>query len=68
MKALKYLIEFENLLENADNELVKKAQADGDLAIGYTCYHMPEVLLNVGNCFSVRLRAPRSSSMVSQDL
>ena len=41
MRDLKHLIYFENLLENADNELVKQAQADGGLAIGYTCYHMP---------------------------
>ena len=60
---LKHLIYFENLLENADNELVEKAKADGKLAIGYTCFHIPEVLLNVGNCFSVRLRAPRTGSI-----
>ncbi len=63
MKDLKYLIEFENLLQDADNDLVKQAQKDGQKAIGYTCYHMPEVLLNVDNCFSVRIRAPRSSSI-----
>ena len=49
MKDLKHLIYFENLLENADNELVEQAKAEGGLAIGYTCYHIPEVLLNVGN-------------------
>lgn len=63
MRDLKHLIYFENLLENADNELVKQAQADGKLAVGYTCYHVPEALLNVGNCFSVRLRAPRTGSL-----
>ena len=63
MKDLKYMIEFENLLQDADNDLVKQAQKDGQKAIGYTCYHMPEVLLNVDNCFSVRLRAPRSTSI-----
>ncbi len=63
MKDLKYLLEFENLLEDADNALVRQAQADGRYAIGYTCYHMPEVLLNVDNCFSTRIRAPRSSSI-----
>ena len=63
MKDLKHLIYFESLLENADNELVKKAQADGQLALGYTCYHVPEVLLNVDNCFSVRLRAPNTGSI-----
>ena len=63
MKDLKHLIYFESLLENADNELVKKAQADGGLAMGYTCFHIPEVLLNVDNCFSVRLRAPNTGSI-----
>ena len=63
MKDLKHLIYFENLLENADNELVKQAQADGGICLGYTCYHIPEVLLNVGNCFSVRLRAPKTGSV-----
>ena len=63
MKDLKHLIFFENLLENADNELVRQAQSEGDLALGYTCYHVPEALLNVGNCFSVRLRAPNTGSI-----
>ena len=63
MKDLKHMIYFENLLENADNELVKEAQAEGGLAIGYTCYHVPEALLNVDKCFSVRLRAPNTGSI-----
>ena len=63
MKDLKHLIYFESLLENANNELVQKAQAEGNLALGYTCYHVPETLLNVGNCFSVRLRAPNTGSI-----
>lgn len=63
MKDLKHLIYFESLLENADNELVKQAQADGKIALGYTCFHIPEVLLNVDNCFSVRLRAPNTGSV-----
>ena len=63
MKDLKHLIYFESLLENADNELVRKAQEDGGLAMGYTCFHIPEVLLNVDNCFSVRLRAPHTGSI-----
>ena len=63
MKDLKHLIYFESLLENADNELVKQAQAEGGLALGYTCFHIPEVLLNTGNCFSVRLRAPNTGSL-----
>ena len=63
MKDLKYLPEFEDLLQDADNALIRQAQADGKYAIGYTCYHMPEVLLNVDNCFSTRIRAPRSTSI-----
>ena len=63
LKDLKHMIYFENLLEEANNELVQQAQAEGKLAIGYTCYHIPEVLLNLGNCFSVRLRAPRTGSI-----
>ena len=63
MKDLKHLIYFERLLENADNELVEKAKADGGVCLGYTCFHIPEVLLNVDNCFSTRLRAPNTGSI-----
>ena len=62
MKDLKHLIYFENLLQEANNELVQKAKADGKYALGYTCYFMPEVLLDLPGCFSVRLRAPRCLS------
>lgn len=63
MKDLKYLIYFEHLLDEAANELVLKACSEGRHAVGYTCYHMPEVLLNLDNCFSVRMRAPRTGSL-----
>lgn len=63
MKDLKHLIYFENLLQEANNELVQQAVGAGKKAIAYTCYHIPEVLLNLDNCFSVRLRAPRTGSM-----
>lgn len=63
MTDLKYLIEFENLLQEANNELVQQAKSEGKLCIAYTCYHIPEVLLNLDNCFSTRLRAPRTGSM-----
>lgn len=63
MKDLKHLIYFENLLQEAKNDLVTQAISEGNRAIGYTCYHIPEVLLNVDNCFSVRMRAPRTGSM-----
>ncbi len=63
MKDLKHLIYFERLLENADNELVEKEKAEGGVCLGYTCFHIPEVLLNVDNCFSTRLRAPNTGSI-----
>ena len=63
MRDLKHLYYFENLLQEANNELVQEAKGEGGLALGYTCYHIPEVLLNCGDCFSVRLRAPRTGSM-----
>ena len=63
MKDLKHLIYFEDLLQNADNALVKQAQEEGQLAIGYTCFHIPEVLLNCDKMFSVRLRAPNTGSI-----
>lgn len=63
MKDLKHLIYFEKLLENSSNELIDQARSEGRLAVGYTCFHMPEVLLNLDNCFSVRLRAPKTGSM-----
>ena len=62
MRDLKHLIYFEDLLQDAHNELVKQGREEGKLALGYTCYFMPEVLLDLGGCFSVRLRAPRCSS------
>ena len=62
MRDLKHLIYFENLLQEANNDLVKQAKAEGKRAIGYTCYFMPEVLLDLPGCFSVRLRAPRCTS------
>ena len=63
LKDLKHVIYFESLLENANNELIQKAQADGQICLGYTCFHIPEVLLNVDNCFSTRLRAPNTGSI-----
>ena len=63
MKDLKHLFYFENLLQEANNELVQQAKADGKLCLAYTCYHIPEVLLNLPGCFSTRLRAPRTGSL-----
>ncbi len=62
MKDLKHLIYFEDLLQEANNKLVQQAKSEGKYAIGYTCFFMPEVLLDLPGCFSVRLRAPRCTS------
>lgn len=62
MKDLKHLIYFEDLLQEAHNELVSQAVAEGKKALGYNCYYIPEVLLNLPGCFSTRLRAPRCQS------
>ena len=62
MRDLKHLIYFEDLLQEANNDLVRKGKEDGNLCLGYTCYFMPEVLLDLPGCFAVRLRAPRCTS------
>ena len=63
MKDLKYIHYFEQLLDQANNELVMKAKGEGKVAVGYSCYYIPEVLLNCGNAFSVRLSAPNTGSL-----
>ena len=63
MRDLKHIRFYEALLEQADNELVRQAKAEGGAAVGYTCYYLPEVLLNCGRAFSVRLRAPNTGSL-----
>ena len=63
MKDLKHIHYFENLLEQANNDLVQKAKEEGGVAVGYTCYYIPEALLNSGNAFTVRLRAPNTGSL-----
>lgn len=65
MRDLKRLIELEDLLREAGNPLVRQAVAEGRRALGYNCFHVPEVLLDVKGAFGVRLRAP---GCVSQDL
>lgn len=63
MKDLKHLIYFENLLQEANNEMVQQARAEGEHALGCTCYFVPETLLNLPGCFSSRLRAPNTGSI-----
>ena len=68
MKDLKHLLYFENLLQNAGNELIDQAKSDGGVCVAYVCENTPEPLLNLGNAFSIRLRAPRTNSMREEPL
>ena len=63
MKDLKHLIYFEDLLQEAHNDLIRQAQDDGMKCIGYMCENVPEPLINLPGCFSSRLRAPRTGSI-----
>ena len=63
MKDLKHLIYFEDLLQEAHNDLIRQAQEEGKKCIGYMCENVPEPLLNLPGCFSARLRAPRTGSI-----
>ena len=63
MKDLKHLYYFEKLLEDANNELVRKAKEEGKKCVATVCENVPEPLLNLPGTFSVRLRAPKTGSM-----
>ena len=63
MRDLKHLIYFENLLQEANNALVAQAKSDGKICVAYTCENVPEPLLNLGDCVSIRLTAPHTGSM-----
>ena len=62
MRDLKHLIYFENLLQQANNDLVQAACGDGRLALAWNCSYIPEVLLDTDKCFGVRLRAPNCTN------
>lgn len=63
MKDLKHLYYFEKLLSDANNELVRQAQEEGEKCVATVCENIPEPLLNLPGTFSVRLRAPRTGSL-----
>lgn len=63
MKDLKHMYYFEKLLEDANNELIRQAQASGRKCIATLCENVPEPLLNLPGTFSARLRAPRTGSI-----
>ena len=41
MRDLIHIIEFEDLLQEAGNDLVRQAKSEGKRALGYTCNFMP---------------------------
>ena len=51
------------MLQDTCNDAVRRAKAEGQFAIGSVCAMIPEPLLNLDNCFSVRLRAPGTGSI-----
>jgi benzoyl-CoA reductase/2-hydroxyglutaryl-CoA dehydratase subunit BcrC/BadD/HgdB len=63
MKDLKHLYFFEQLLMDANNDLVRKAQEDGRKCVGNICFQTPEPLMDLPGLFTVRLRAPKTGSM-----
>lgn len=63
MRDLKHLAYFEKLLQEANNELICKAQSEGKVCVAYVCENTPEPLMNLGNAFGVRLFAPNTGSM-----
>ena len=63
MKDLIHIYELEKLLQDSCNDAVRQAKSDGQYVIGSVCAMIPEPLMNLDNCFSVRLRAPRTGSI-----
>lgn len=63
MRDLKHLQYFEDLLQEANNELIVKEKAKGKVCIASLCENTPEPLLNLGNAFGIRLFAPNTGSM-----
>jgi len=63
LKDLKHLNYFENLLLEANNDLIRQAQGEGKICAAYVCENTPEPLMNLPGVFSVRLRAPRTGSL-----
>ncbi|MCF0131225.1 MAG: 2-hydroxyacyl-CoA dehydratase [Pseudobutyrivibrio sp.] len=62
MRDLKNLQYFEDLLRLSNNRLVVQAKNQGRIFAAYMCENTPEPLLNLGNCFGVRLTAPNTGS------
>lgn len=62
MKDLKHLLYFENLLQEAHNDLIAQAQNEGKICVAYACENTPEPLLNLPGC-SQRACARRAPAL-----
>ncbi len=63
MRDLKHLQYFEDLLQEANNELIVKAKSEGKICAAFLCENTPEPLMNLAGTFGVRLFAPNTGSM-----
>ena len=63
MRDLSHLQYFEDLIQEANNDLVRQAKGEGRICAAFLCENTPEPLMNLGNCFGVRLTAPNTGSM-----
>ena len=62
MKDLKHLYYFENILQQANNDLVREAKDKGRICAAYVCENTPEPLFDLDGCFGIRLTAPNTGS------
>ena len=62
MRDLKYLQYFEDLLQVANNDLIRQAKEEGKICAAYLCENTPEPLFNLEGCFGIRLFAPKTGS------
>jgi len=60
---LKYLQYFEDLLQQANNALIRQAKEDGKICVAFTCENVPEPLVNLDRAVSIRLTAPNTGSI-----
>ena len=59
---------FTDILTEPLNPLIETAIDQGKIPIGYTCSHVPDVLLSVDNLLPIRVRAPGVSGTEIADI
>lgn len=62
INSLRHIDFFRDLLQQPENELVKKAVEEGRIPIGYSCCIVPEPLLSMGKAFPIKLKAQHIES------